>query len=375
MEAYKLWVRKNRDLVRSLESLANGLTWILPERFANSEIAPEAVYALLGVVSSVNQHIIDTPTEVHSLASKEQAIPWGLVVSVLKDVEAVVEVAAQHFVGDDRKWGFLAVTEGVKAGVRLAAFRQSGYKMLLQGGEVANEEEVTVPEDNYGVNGNGVPVIYPMNGHSQNGHKSAPNGLDGKYGFVSKSLEGRAVAALNKFGQNAKMMSDPMWMRLQPTPEPPVMVLEKPKPTLASIWSAKGVSGRLFFLGEVVHIFRPLVYVLLIRKFGIRSWTPWLVSLAVELTSLGIHSHVTDLNHRGGKVLQLSSAERDELKRRKMMWALYVMRDPFFANYTKRHLQKAEKMLNPVPLIGFLTGKLMELLEGVQTRYTYTSGS
>jgi len=57
------------------------------------------------------------------------------------------------------------------------------------------------------------------------------------------------------------------------------------------------------------------------------------------------------------------------------MWALYVMRDPFFASYTKCHLQKAEQVLKPVPLIGFLTGKLMELLEGVQTRYTYTSGS
>jgi len=54
-------------------------------------------------VSSVNQHIIDAPTENHSFASKEQSIPWGLVVSVLKDIEAVVEVAAQHFVGDDRK--------------------------------------------------------------------------------------------------------------------------------------------------------------------------------------------------------------------------------------------------------------------------------
>lgn len=94
--------------------------------------------------------------------------------------------------------------------------------MLLQGGEVANEEEVTILEENFGVNGNGVPAIYPTNGHSQNGHKLAVNGLDGKDGFISKSLEGRAVAALNKFGQNAKMMSDPMWARkLQPTLEPP----------------------------------------------------------------------------------------------------------------------------------------------------------
>lgn len=65
-------------------------------------------------MSSVNQHIIDAPTEGQSLASKEQSIPWALVVSVLKDAEAVVEVAAQHFVGDDRKWSFLAVTEAVK---------------------------------------------------------------------------------------------------------------------------------------------------------------------------------------------------------------------------------------------------------------------
>ncbi|XBI44462.1 hypothetical protein VPH35_109090 [Triticum aestivum] len=359
MEAYKVWVRKNRDLVRSLESLANGVTWILPERFANSEIAPEAgdaslsigvtfsptprffglnllssvVYALLGIVSSVNQHIIETPNDGHSLASKEQSIPWALVVSILKDVEAVVEVAAQHFVGDDRKWGFLAVTEAVKACVRLAAFRESGYRMLLQGGEVENEEE-DVLEDNQGVKTNGVPVIYPVNGHSQNGHWITTDGPDGKPGIISKSLEGRAVAALNRFGQNAKMLSDPTWMsRLQPSPVPPVMEIEKP--TFATIWSSKGVSGRLFMLGEAVHIFRPLVYVLLIRKFGIKSWTPWLVSLAVELTSLGIHSHATDLNHRAGKVHQLSSAERDELKRRKMMWALYVMRDPFFASYTR----------------------------------------
>lgn len=372
MEAYKIWVRKNRDLVRSLESLANGVTWILPERFANSEIAPEAVYALLGIVSSVNQHIIETPTDV--LTSKEQSIPWALVVSILKDVEAVVEVAAQHFVGDDHKWGFLAVTEAVKACVRLAAFRESGYRMLLQGGEVENEEEDHVLADNHGVKSNGVPVIYPMNGHSQNDNGIASNGVDGKVGFVSKSLEGRAVAALSKFGQNAKMMSDPMWLsKLQPTPVPPVMEVEKP--TLATIWSSRGVPGRLFMLGEAVHIFRPLVYVLLIRKFGIRSWSPWLVSLAVELTSLGIHSHATDLNQRAGKVHQLSSVERDELKRRKMMWALYVMRDPFFSNYTKRHLEKAEKVLNPVPLIGFVTGKLVELLEGAQSRYTYTSGS
>ncbi|MFS7942679.1 putative peroxisome membrane protein, Pex16 [Helianthus anomalus] len=42
MEAYKRWVRRNKDYLHSIDSLANGLTWLLPERFAESEIIPEA---------------------------------------------------------------------------------------------------------------------------------------------------------------------------------------------------------------------------------------------------------------------------------------------------------------------------------------------
>ena len=90
----------------------------------------------------------------------------------------------------------IMVVQHFRAGVRLAAFRESGYKMLLQGGEVANEEEINILDENFGAKSNGVPVIYPMNGHFQNGHGVASNGLDGKAGFVSKSLEGRAVVVL-----------------------------------------------------------------------------------------------------------------------------------------------------------------------------------
>jgi peroxin-16 len=65
-----------------------------------------AVYALVGIVERVNQHIVEKPIT--------KSVTWALVVSILKDAEAVVEVAAQRFAGDDRKWGFLAVTEAAK---------------------------------------------------------------------------------------------------------------------------------------------------------------------------------------------------------------------------------------------------------------------
>lgn len=73
------------------------------------------MYAILGIFSTVNQHIIDTAAgQVRSCDLAEFTFPWPLCVSVLKDLETVVEVAAQHFYGDDGKWNFIAVTEAAK---------------------------------------------------------------------------------------------------------------------------------------------------------------------------------------------------------------------------------------------------------------------
>ena len=44
----------------------------------------------------------------------KSTFPWSLCVSALKDVETVVEVAAQQFAGEERKWNYLTVTEAVK---------------------------------------------------------------------------------------------------------------------------------------------------------------------------------------------------------------------------------------------------------------------
>ena len=65
--------------------------------------------------------------------------------------------------------------------------------------------------------------------------------------------------------------------------------------------------------GEVLFIVRPLIYVLLIRKYGIRSWKPWLLSLAMDLTGMGILSHATNPSRGGGeKFRQVSPREKDE---------------------------------------------------------------
>lgn len=65
---------------------------------------------------------------------------------------------------------------------------------------------------------------------------------------------------------------------------------------------------------EVLFITRPLIYVLLIRKYGIRSWIPWLISLAMDIIGAGVLSQDTLLRvSRGDKRIPVSVAEKDEV--------------------------------------------------------------
>ncbi|KAL0425922.1 UNVERIFIED_CONTAM: Peroxisome biogenesis protein 16 [Sesamum radiatum] len=308
MEAYKRWVRRNRDYVHSLESLANGLTWLLPERFSESEIGPEAVTSILGIFTTVNEHILDTtPTQTQTGRVESSSLPFSLCITLLKDLETLVEVAAQQFYGEEKKWNFMAITESIKVLLRLAILRNSGYKMLLHGGESINDKS------------NSDDVDSQRNGLLSNSGQQGVSGfLKNHPGQNPWNLEGRALSALTRFGENARTVAEPTWLRRVQHQQ---AIMEPP-----------------------------------------------------NLAGNGIISFLTTLRHNS-KDFHLSNLEKNELKRRKLLWALYLMRDPFFAKYTRQRLDATQKLLEPVPIIGLLTEKLVELLVGAQTRYTYMSGS
>uniref|UniRef100_A0A7N0UZK5 Peroxisomal membrane protein PEX16 n=1 Tax=Kalanchoe fedtschenkoi TaxID=63787 RepID=A0A7N0UZK5_KALFE len=366
MEAYKRWVRRNKDYVHSLESLANGMTWLLPERFSNSEIGPEAVTAFFGVITALNEHIIETsPSQPHLSRREPYAFPYALCISALKDLETLVEVAAEHYYGEVKKWNFIAVTEGIKVLLRLALLRDSGYKMLLHGGETPNTDELETTSNSrikpgaFAEHGGPYGPIHAHQRHSQ------------------WNLEGRALSALNRFGESARMVADPRWLQKPPSPystSPSSQNIDKP--ALSTILSQRGLYGSLFLFSELLFITRPLIYVLFIRRYGLRSWIPWFLSLSVDLTSMGILAKVTTTqDSRRTRKHHLSPPENDEMKRRKLLLALYLMRDPFFSKYTRQKLEKTEKTVEPIPIIGLVASKIVELMIGAQSRYTYMSGS
>ncbi|CAM6098536.1 unnamed protein product [Calypogeia fissa] len=397
MEAYKSWVRQNRQWVSSFESLATTATWFLPERFTDSELTPEAVSTLLGLVTVMNQHIIETAPPSRGTGAgphhaaqtepkRDDSIPWSLCISVMKEMEVLIEMVAEYYLGKEKKWGPVASVEAIKALIRLIILKGNGYKMLLDGGETKNVGDIAPKDSNRGVSGS-----TPQQGFGrpvQSSPTMIPRRDGPNPGFYPRDLEGRAMQAMHKFNNNITGPSRPSWLRrpqeLQEESQAPVAynsgtasvernMLESPK-------------SRTFIGGEVLLISRPLLYVLLVWRYGLKSWRPWLAALSIDLAGMYLVSSSTSLpqrrlgltgvaNTQQGSRIPLSNTEALELRRRQIRWAFYLLRNPFFDQFTRRQVGAAEKILAPIPLVGMLAGKAVDLLLGVQGIYSYTAAS
>jgi hypothetical protein len=64
-----------------------------------------------------------------------------------------------------------------------------------------------------------------------------------------------------------------------------LQTLELPKPEVSP---SERVARSLLSAGEILYVFRPLIYVLAMRKWGSKKWKPWLLSLGVDAASMAL---------------------------------------------------------------------------------------
>ena len=71
LRRYKTFVRRNRALLTAIEQGAAGLTWLVPDG-AHTEIIAEAASSFVGVVATLNDHLVGEEDEVRTVASEDQ---------------------------------------------------------------------------------------------------------------------------------------------------------------------------------------------------------------------------------------------------------------------------------------------------------------
>ena len=146
--------------------------------------------------------------------------------------------------------------------------------------------------------------------------------------------------------------------------------------------SALTVANARALLGtaETVHALRPAVYALFLWRHGRASWRPFAASLALDLASLAIHSRAQAMlaserpnpsRHYLDK--PYTEKEREELLRRKLVLAMYLLRSPVFELGAQPALERLAGALTRLPLVGALAPRGSELLIGMQQYFSYTN--
>ncbi|XP_029346854.1 peroxisomal membrane protein PEX16-like [Acyrthosiphon pisum] len=82
-------------------------------------------------------------------------------------------------------------------------------------------------------------------------------------------------------------------------------------------------------VAETMYIMKPIVHLGSMCVFGEKSWKPWLISITIEYISL----------QRLKSFKNLTPQQRLVLSKRSLNLVMYLVRSPFFENYSEKHIR------------------------------------
>ncbi|RMZ57345.1 hypothetical protein APUTEX25_004179 [Auxenochlorella protothecoides] len=316
---YKAWVRRNNVALNLFETGLSSATWLLPDRFSDGEFSYEAIHTAIGLISTFHESIL-------SGAHDRDGGDLLLALGVLQQLQVLVELGAlwgERARGRNR-YDALVAYEALKAGVRGFVLLRSQGRMLLQGG-LGNLEQEALAASTSGRPAGGRPTEV--------------------FDAFARFREHHCRAALEE--------------------------------------------------ERALHVLRPLIYAATLRRWGRRAWRPWLASLLVDLASRQLSFRAAATSRQAAYAaaaspavqgtsmavlyrlqgIRFTAAESEELLRRRTSLLFYLLRDPVFASHTRPALGRLAGKLERVPLVGWGGGRLLEILDGMQQLYSYTSAS
>ena len=226
---------------------------------------------------------------------------------------------------DPGRWRIVGLIETIKCAVdqltrrcaiKLYLFKASGHRMLLSS---------TILEPEMGLHPPSGPVIK----HGETIWKGKRTGIERPFASVieSKGIEYLVSRAIKEL-----------------SPE------EMVRPLKGILNSKKSHGTGWQKYSEYIFILRPLLYsnhwklinaiVMTLRRYGLKSWKPWLISLGLELASL---SSARPLH---GDAPVLTSLEKEEVKKRQRMLSYYLLKSPFYDAFTKYVFALGAKLMS-----------------------------
>lgn len=344
---YREFVLHNPETVSKIESILRALSYILPGRFGASEALAELVFSSSQLLTLLNDGIFragNLNCDENPSSKRHPVFVWLTVVEYL---EVFIELGACRLWGEVGKWIIVLVLQIAKAALRFALLFK--YNSGVQR----------------------TPLIPPLDRsnlvkHSEEADEEMlANGARDRKEQVGPSEDRDSIAHEGPTWRGAR--SGRLMRSLNATPSEGARSWRIPKDThetKRAIQPTDLSSRRLF--AESLYISRPLLHISSMFLFGQASWKPWLISCGVDVTSLALMGDLSDLNEE----------EKSELSRRTLLLLFYLLRSPFYDNYSKTRILSLLKFMNDtIPGISFVLSPLVDYLPTWQKIYFYNWSS
>lgn len=367
LHLYDDFITKNAHQVAQIESTLRSLTYIIPGRFRDAEIASESIHSGVQLLSLYHDRLLARgATALSSKLTKAAAAAagpsvgtphsrytryWTLksalyrrvayILQIVNYVQLLCEMSAKRRGDEKTRWRVVVLLEAIKALCKLLLLRITKSRPLVtpvlperepipeQSQEDAEEAELrALEEDDEDRNGH-----TPGNGNS-NGHARIPKKAVGPNGEWTMPRTGMSLPVLPAPGDTSGYLLSR------------VLTADDIKPATNLLNRLQGSAQA----AEVLHILAPLIFAIALArsKDKRKAWTPWLLGVGVELAA-------RQLRDRGFKTTPL---EREEWSRRGWAMGWWTMRGAFYENVTKG-------------LVTGVTRRMPNLISGILEDYEY----
>ncbi|KAL9088092.1 MAG: hypothetical protein Q9159_003290 [Coniocarpon cinnabarinum] len=356
-------ILKNAGMVKTIESGLRQLTYFIPGRFRESEIASESLYSGVQLLSMYHDSLLAKAVARLPTAQRPYPSPhnrytrfWtrkspiyrriALLLQMTQYTELLWEMAAKRR-GEKVRWRVVVVLEVVKAVCRLLLLRLTNSRPLLSpplpqrevDPSTLEQQETAEQTDQDGTastpseSSEDVKWTMPRTGLSL---PSLPDSQDISNYLLSKVLTADDV-------------------------KPPKALLHR-------------VTGR----GEVaewLYILRPVVTALIMQRYANdkKNWRPWLMGFALEYGARQLAKQ--DLHERvAGGLRNLTALEREELTKRGWSMGWWMMRGAFYENITRKWIHGVAETLRGKMLID-MVGVIIEDYEFLWDQYYFPTAT
>lgn len=365
---YDTFVRLNPRIAAEVEAIIRWSSYLIASR--KSPLLGELLSSGANLLQLCNDIILRQANPRLKIDLTNLVTQLQTFLTVIQSLELLAEIYARDTYGTAGKWAIITVIQITKAAIRLIlllAYNQGLSKSVsIVPLDRIHYSEIARLQEKYGLS----PTVELNEDVALTGQ-----GLEASRSVVLKS-SGRRMRSITeapskesrfKVANSTETLSPIDTMQKKRL----IMLLERYRETRSATLTERQMYG------ELLHITRPLAHLALMGAFGTKSWLSYLTSLAMDLSSLYLVRSPLPLSGSEGlsqqpipECFQFNMNERMELGQRASSLLLYLLRSPFFDNYTKqRALEGIATTAENIPLIGQFLATFVNYIPDWQKDY------